>query len=95
MKGKSLNLKEAISEMLDSYKIKKKYKSAEIIVAWNELMPKIILKEIQDVRVSKGIFYIRANSSVVKNELMYSKSKIIMQLNKEIGMNLIKEIKLL
>ena len=95
MRDKSLNLKEAISEMLDSYNIKQKYKSAEVINAWNELMPKIILNEIEYVRVSKGIFHIKANSSIVKNELMYSKSKIIMQLNKEIGMNLIKKINIL
>ena len=95
MRDKPLNIKEAIHEMLDSYRIKKKYKNTEVIAAWNELMPKIILNEIEYARVSDGVFYIKSNSSIVKNELMYSKSKIIIQLNKEIGMNLIKEIKIL
>ena len=54
---------------------------------------KNLLNYVKDINVKNGVIYVKLNSSVVRNELLFQQTNIIKRINSSIGKELIKEIK--
>lgn len=93
MKEKNLyTIKEAINQMLETYKLDGRVKEIKLINSWEKLMGAVISNHTTDIKIIKNSFYVTVNSSALRNELFYAREKIKQMLNNEIGEEYIQEV---
>ncbi len=85
-------LKEAIQKFKDAYQLSPKLQEAQLSAAWEKLVGKSVASRTQEIYVNEKKLYLKLNSSVLRNELMFSKEKIIQIVNEEIGEGYIQEV---
>lgn len=93
MKKNEQTLGEAIRGMLKAYGLEERMSEMDAIQSWEKLMGPVIAKYTKDLRIKNDILYIRLASASLKEELHYSREKIIKGLNKEAGREVVKEIR--
>jgi predicted nucleic acid-binding Zn ribbon protein len=85
-------IKEAINDLLDSYRLRKKFDETALIAAWPELMGSAIANRTKQLYINDKKLFLRVESSVIKNELLMMKSQIIKRLNEKAGHEVILSI---
>lgn len=91
-KTNEYTLKEAIDEMLKSYRLERKLNEAKLLSSWEKVMGGVIAKYTGDMRIENGTLFVEIKSAALKEELKYGKSKMLDLLNKEIGEEILKDI---
>jgi predicted nucleic acid-binding Zn ribbon protein len=71
------SLKEAIEQMLNVYKIKRRYDETAIVAAWPDLVGKSVANRTKELFIRDKKLFLRIESSVIKNELLMMRSQII------------------
>jgi len=85
-------LGEVIRELLSNYRLEGKLMQARIIEAWPEVTGKMITNHTKDIYFKGSKLFVKIDSPALKNELSYSKGKIVEELNKVVGAEVVKEI---
>lgn len=85
-------LKEAIEQMLNVYKIKRRYDETAVVAAWPELVGKSVANRTKELFIRDRKLFLRIESSVIKNELMMIRTQIIDKINEEAKGVLVTEI---
>lgn len=85
-------IKEAINDLLDSYRLRKKFDETALIAAWPEMMGTAIANRTKQLYISDRKLFLRIESSVIKNELLMMQSQIIKRLNEKAGHEVIASI---
>jgi predicted nucleic acid-binding Zn ribbon protein len=85
-------LKEAIEQMLQVYKIKRRFDETGIITAWPQLVGKSVANRTKDIYIHDKKLFLRIESSVIKNELIMMRTQIIEKINNEAKVILVEEI---
>ena len=88
-------IKEAIDEFLKTFNLEKKIKEQQIIKSWEMVVGKGIVRYTDEIRIKDGVMFVKLRSSVVRDELSYSKEKLIKALNSVSGQPILKDIVLL
>jgi len=91
-KSNEQSLGEVIREMLSSYRLEGKLKQAKVIEAWPEVVGEMITKYTRDIYFKRSRLYVKIDSPAIKNELSYSKGKIIESLNEVVGEEVVSDI---
>lgn len=91
-KANDKSLKEAIEQMMQVYKIKRKYDETGIISHWPELVGTSVANRTKELFIRDKKLFLRIESSVIKNELMMIRSQIIDKINEDAKGVLIEEI---
>ncbi|BAU52055.1 DUF721 domain-containing protein [Mucilaginibacter gotjawali] len=91
-KANDKSLKEAIEQMMQVYKIKRKFDETGIIAHWPELVGKPVANRTKELFIHDKKLFLRLESSVVKNELMNMRTQIIQKINEEANSILVEEI---
>jgi predicted nucleic acid-binding Zn ribbon protein len=91
-KANDKTLKEAIEQMLQVYKIKKRYDETAVIANWPELVGKPVANRTKELFIHDKKLFLRIESSVIKNELMLMRTQIINKINEEAKAVLVEEI---
>jgi predicted nucleic acid-binding Zn ribbon protein len=86
------SLKEAIEQMLNVYKIKRRYDETAVVAAWPDLVGKSVANRTKELFIRERKLFLRIESSVIKNELMMMRTQIIEKINNEAKSNLVEEI---
>jgi predicted nucleic acid-binding Zn ribbon protein len=86
------SLKEAIEQMLNVYKIKRRYDETGVVAAWPELVGKSVANRTKELFIRDKKLFLRIESSVIKHELMLMRSQIIDKINTEAKGILVEEI---
>ncbi len=86
------SLKEAIEQMLNVYKIKRRFDETAVVAAWPELVGKSVANRTKELFIRDKKLFLRIESSVIKNELMMIRSQIIQKINDEAKSNLVEEV---
>lgn len=86
------SLKDAIEQMLQVYKLRRKFDETSLIVAWPEMMGSAVANRTKDIFIRDKKLFIRLESAVIKNDLMMMRSNIIEKLNEKAGSVIIEEI---
>jgi hypothetical protein len=86
------SLKEAIEQMLQVYKIKRKYDETGIKASWPELVGKSVANRTKEIYIHDKKLFLRIESSVIKNELLLMRAQIIEKINAEAKGVLVEEI---
>ena len=85
-------LKEAIEQMLQVYKIKRKYDETGIKTSWPELVGKSVANRTKEIYIHDKKLFLRIESSVIKNELVLMRAQIIDKINNDAKVILVEEI---
>lgn len=83
---------EAMGDMLDAFKIKKKFNQTHIIESWNELMGTAIARQTREIFFKDKKLFVRIDSGALKQELSMHKSMVVDKLNNFIGEEVVKEV---
>lgn len=94
MKGRKNNHKigDVIRTLMKNPKLEKKLDKLDALDAWKEIVGKQICNYINDQKIYKGVLYVKLRSSVIRNELSYKKSEIVLQINQKVGKEIITDI---
>ncbi|HAS38981.1 MAG TPA: DUF721 domain-containing protein [Microscillaceae bacterium] len=91
-KAKTTTMKDAVYELLNTYRIKNKYDEAHIVQAWSDLMGEGVAKRTEDIYIKDHAIFIRLSSPPLRNELLMQKTDILRRLNQNLGEEKLKEI---
>lgn len=91
-KANDKSLKEAIEQMLQVYKIKRRFEETGILAAWPDLVGKSVANRTKEIYIHDKKMFLRIESSVIKNELMLMRSQIIDKVNDKANEVLVEEI---
>ena len=91
-KANDKSLKEAIEQMLQVYKIKRRYEETGIVAAWPELVGKSVANRTKELFIHDKKLFLRIESSVIKNELMLMRSQKMSKINDKAKEVLVEEI---
>jgi predicted nucleic acid-binding Zn ribbon protein len=91
-KSNEQTLKEVLNDLLKAYKLDKGIGELRVAKAWETQLGVTINKHTKEFHLRDGILTVSLDSSVVREELMYAKTKIKEMLNKEAGTEVIKDI---
>jgi hypothetical protein len=94
-KTNSYPIQEAINEFLKTFKLERKLKEQEIIQSWEMVVGKGIVTYTEKISIRDGILFVKLRSSVVRDELSYSKEKLLNTLNGISGQPVLKDIVLM
>lgn len=91
-KANDKSLKEALEQMMQVYKIKRKFDETGIIAHWPQLVGKAVANRTKELFIRDKKLFLRIESSVIKNELLMMRAQIIDKINEEAQSILIEEI---
>jgi len=91
-KANDKSLKDAIEQMMQVYKIKRKFDETGIIANWPQFVGKAVANRTKELFIHDKKLFLRIESSVIKNELMMMRTQIIEKINEEAKGTIIDEI---
>jgi predicted nucleic acid-binding Zn ribbon protein len=91
-RSKTQKIGEVIKEYLQESNIDKKLKEIELINSWEKIVGKPVANRTKKITLKEGKLYVYLKSSVVRNELFMMREKLVEEINKRTGEDLVKEI---
>lgn len=91
-KPNDITLKDAITKMIDVYRLRRKFDETSIVAIWPEIMGTAIANRTTQIYIKDKKLFLRLESSVIKNELLMVKQGIIKRLNDHAGNEVITEM---
>jgi len=85
-------LKDVINDFLESKNLKGKLAESKIITNWENVVGALIAKNTRKMYIHEGKLFLYVDSAPLRQELNFSKSKIIELVNKEAGFELIEDV---
>lgn len=79
--------------VMDENKLSKGLNNLRLQELWKEQMGVGVVKYTEKIQLQGETLVVQLNSSVLREELVYGKEKIIMMLNEALGETMIKKIK--
>lgn len=86
------SIQEILNKILDSPELRQGVRETRVLKAWTSLLGPMAEKITKNIYIKGGVLYVSLNSSVIRNDLLMHKSKIIESLNKEAGAKVISDI---
>lgn len=93
-KNNEVSLKDAIDQMLDTYRIRDRINEVRIKNIWEELMGNAVAKRTSGISIHGDELILRITSAPLKTELEYQKDKILLEMNRLLGGNYIKTVRI-
>ncbi len=91
-KSNEFTLKEAIEQLLSTYKMSGKINETRIIQAWEQVCGAMISRHTENLYIKNRILYVKVDSAALRNELSYAKTKLINALNNAVKEEVINDI---
>lgn len=88
----SISITDVLKEFIQKNKLEKGLDAVDAKQAWIDLMGNGVNNYTKEVILKDGTLYVWLTSSVLREELLYGKQKIIQMLNEELGKNVIKDV---
>ncbi|MBR5147067.1 MAG: DUF721 domain-containing protein [Bacteroidales bacterium] len=85
-------LAELISEFYKRHHRENSLDEMKIIESWKSVVGGFIAAHTLDLRITKGILYVKVDADSLRNELMYSKTILLRNINRVTGTDLLKDI---
>lgn len=86
---------DAIREMTAFYNLSGRLTEAGVMSAWEKIVGTLIARHTTNLYIKHRKLYVVVNSSVIRSELSYVRSKLVRMLNKEAGEKVIDEVVLM
>jgi len=85
-------LKDVFKDLVKSYKWEDKLDEVKLIKSWEKIVGKMIADHTTKMTVKNRVLYINLDSSVIRNELMMARSKIVEAINNKMGSKVIESL---
>ena len=85
-------LAELINEFYKRHHREDSLDEMKIIESWRSVVGGFIAAHTLDLRITKGILYVKVDADSLRNELMYSKTILLRNINRVSGTNILKDI---
>ena len=85
-------LSELINEFYKRHNRENSLDEMKIIESWKSVVGGFIASHTLDLRITKGILYVKVDADSLKNELMYSKTILLRNINRVSGTDFLKDI---
>ena len=79
-------------EFLKMYHLEDKLNESRIIRSWERAVGAVVAKHTLQLKIRKRVLFVKVDSGVVRNELMYSRKKLLNTLNRLAGADVIEDI---
>jgi predicted nucleic acid-binding Zn ribbon protein len=86
------SIKDAIEQMLNVYKLKRRFDETSVVAHWPEIVGKPMANRTKELFVRDKKLFLRTESSVVKNQMMLMRQQIIDKINEEAKSVIVEEI---
>ena len=87
------SLGEVIKALLKTYKLETGLKNNQVISAWEKIVGTMISRHTKSLAVNNKVLFVKLDSPALIHELSYAKTKIVDSLNKEVGEEVIEEVR--
>ena len=94
MDHNSKKVGDVMRKVLSNSPLGTKLKEYQVVSLWNKLLGPSIAKHTSSIFVKNRVLYVTLDSSVMRQELHYGKSKIITMINEQLGEELVKDLML-
>ncbi len=91
-KTNTQKLGDAIKEMLHYEGIDEKIDEHQLVRCWEKTVGPLISKHTTEIYISGRKLFVKVDSSPLKQELQYSRTKLMKDLNEQVGKVVIEEI---
>ena len=91
-RGEIKNISKVLEDVISQKHFKVGIDNLRVQEAWVKTMGENIQKYTYSVKFKKGILYIKLKSSVLKEELIFEKNKVIKLINAELGKEYVKDL---
>ena len=91
-RGEIKNISKVLEDVISQQHFRVGIDNLRVQEAWVKTMGENIQKYTYSVKFKKGILYIKLKSSVLKEELIFEKNKVIKLINQELGKEYVKEL---
>ncbi len=91
-KDQEQSLAEVLKQIIEKNRLTNGLQEAEIIRLWPEIMGSGVAHYTKSVHFSKGILKVYLNSSILREELMFGRKKIIAMYNEALNGNYIQSV---
>ncbi|MGB1713456.1 MAG: DUF721 domain-containing protein [Flavobacteriaceae bacterium] len=91
-RGEIKNISKVLEDVISQKHFKVGIDNLRVQEAWVKTMGENIQKYTYSVKFKRGILYIKLKSSVLKEELIFEKNKVIKLINKELGKEYVKDL---
>ena len=92
MSSNEQSLKNSIGDFLKTSNLSGKLAEQKVIDGWEMIMGKMIAKYTRQISIYDKKLFLQIDSAPLKQELFYSREKIIKMMNEEAGEEVIKEV---
>lgn len=89
-----MSIGEAIEAYLQEYNLKEKSQMEKLISDWPRIMGKPIAENTERIWYAEGIIHLKISHPMWKQELTMARTNIKQMLNKELGQELISEVRI-
>lgn len=86
------SLGEVLRQVLKAQQLEPKLNENRVLDAWDRVLGPSIVKYTNGKYIKNRVLYVSLTSSVLKQELSYSRQQLVDSLNKEVGEEVIKDI---
>ena len=86
------SLGDAIRQFLHSYHLEDKLNETKIIKSWGKIVGPMVEKHTHGLYIHNRILFITVDSAALRQELSYSRSKLVKALNEEVKNTVIEDI---
>ncbi len=92
MNDNGQTIEELIKEFYRLHHRENSLDEMKIISSWTSVVGEFIASHTLDLRITKGILYVNVDADSLRNELMYSKSILLKNLNSLVKSDILKDI---
>lgn len=85
-------LKQVIEDWLASHPKARKVKETRILHLWGEFLGTFVKNRTESIYLNRNTLHVKLNSAVLRNELTFAKTKIMKEINDQMGENVIDDI---
>lgn len=89
----SQNVGEVLKDVFKLQHLDKKLNERKLLNAWEEVVGVAINKYCSSKFIKNKVLYVKLSSAVLRNELMMSREKLMDNLNKHVGVDVIVDIR--
>ncbi len=93
-RSREQSIGEVIKDLLKNYDITSKFNEAHIVTLWDKLMGPSVTKYTVNIEVEKRVLFVQLNNAALKQELSYGREKIKNMLNKEVGEEVLLDVRI-
>jgi predicted nucleic acid-binding Zn ribbon protein len=86
------SLGDTIREFLHSYNLEDKLNETKVIQSWGKIVGPMVEKHTHGLYIRNRVLFVKVDSAALRQELSFSRSKIVIALNKEAKSNILEDI---